>query len=126
MSAPLRAPLGGYLKFEISGDVSDSGNHLELRDAFTGAKLTSIRPDKAPGATWRAAYVPAPSDKFVIYARAAKGAKPFAFSEPIEMPAGSYWAWVLNKNGALIAVLAAVMALVLSGVAGWLKRSSQA
>ena len=125
MSAPLRAPLGGYLKFEISGDVSDSGNHLELRDAFTGAKLTSIRPDKAPGATWRAAYVPAPSDKFVIYARAAKGAKPFAFSEPIEMPAGSYWAWVLNKNGALIAVLAAVMALVLSGVAGWRKRSSQ-
>ena len=126
MSAPLRAPLGGYLKFEISGDVSDSGNHLELRDAFTGAKVTSIRPDKAPGATWRATYVPAPSDKFVIYARAAKGAKPFAFSEPIEMPAGSYWAWVLNKNGALIAVLAAVMALVLSGVAGWLKRSSQA
>jgi hypothetical protein len=36
MSAPLRAPFGGYLKFEISGDVTASGNQLELRDAFTG------------------------------------------------------------------------------------------
>ena len=126
MSAPLRAPFGGYLKFEISGDVTASGNHLELRDAFTGAKLTSIRPDKAPGASWRAAYVPAPSEKFVIYARGAKAAPPFAFSEPVEMPNGSYWAWILNKNGQLIAVLSAIIALILSGLAWRTNRTSSA
>jgi hypothetical protein len=126
MSAPLRAPFGGYLKFEISGDVTASGNHLELRDAFTGAKLTSIRPDKAPGASWRAAYVPAPSEKFVIYARGAKEAPPFAFSEPVEMPTGSYWAWILNKNGQLIAVLSIMIALILSGLAWRTNRTSPA
>jgi len=125
-SAPLRAPLGGYLKFEISGDVTASGNHLELRDAFTGAKLTSIRPDKAPGASWRAAYVPAPSEKFVIYARGAKGAPPFAFSEPVEMPTGSYCAWILNKNGQLIAIFSLMIALILSGLAWRTNRSSPA
>lgn len=124
MSAPLRAPFGGYLKFEMSGDVSASGNYLELRDAFTGAKLATIRPDKVPGASWRAAYVPAPSEKFVIYARRAKGAPPFAFSEPVEMPAGSYWAWILNKNGQLIAVIAAITSLILSGLAWRANRST--
>ena len=125
-SAPLRAPVGGYLKFEITGEVSASGNYLELRDAFTGAKLATIRPDKAPGASWRAAYVQAPSEKFVIYAQGAKGAPPFAFSEPVEMPAGSYWAWILNKNGQLIAVLSLMIALILSGLAWRTSRSSPA
>jgi len=123
MSAPLRAPFGGYLKFEISGDVSASGNYLQLRDAFTGETIATIRPDKPPGATWRAAYVPAPSEKFVISARGALGASPFAFSEPVEMTTGSYWAWILNKNGQLIASIALALALLLSGFA-WFSRKS--
>ena len=115
-SASLQAPLGGYLKFEISGDLSASGNYLELRDAFTGETLATVRPDKTPGSSWRATYVPAPAGKFVIHARAAKGAPPFAFSEPVEMPNGSYWAWILNKNGQLFAFLALIIALILSGL----------
>jgi len=122
-SGPVRAPFGGYLKFEITGDVSASGNYLELHDAFTDATLTTIRPDKAPGNSWRAVYVPAPSEKFVIRAHGAMGATPFAFSEPVEIPAASYWAWILNKNGQLIAVLAAIVALFLGGLA-WLTRRS--
>ena len=124
MSAPLRAPFGGYLKFEISGDVTASGNQLELRDAFTGERIATIRPDKAPGASWRAAYVPAPAEKYVIHARGAKGAPPFAFSEPVEMPAGSYWAWILNKNGQLIASIALALAILLSGFAWFSRKSS--
>jgi len=121
-SAPLRAPFGGYLKFEISGEVSAAGNYLELRDAFTGETIATIRPDKAPGTSWRAAYVSAPSEKFVISARRAKGASPFAFSEPVEMSAGSYWAWILTKNGQLIAAVALTLALIFSGL-GWFSRN---
>jgi hypothetical protein len=123
-SAPLRAPFGGYLKFELSGDVTASGNQLELRDAFTGERLATIRPNKAPGDSWRAAYVAAPSEKFVIYARSAKGAPAFAFSEPVEMPSGTYWAWILNKNGPLIAQLAAILALCL-GLLHWIANRSE-
>ena len=124
-SAPLRAPFGGYLKFEITGNVSAPGNYLQLRDAFTGETIATIQPNKVPGTSWRAAYVPAPSEKFVIAARAAKGASPFAFSEPVEMTTGSYWAWILNKNGQLIASIALALAILLGGLSLFSRKSAQ-
>jgi len=125
-SAPLQAPVGGYLKFEISGDLFAPGNDLELHDAFSGEKLATLRPDKIPGNTWRATYVSAPSQKFVIKAHHSKDAPHFAFSEPVEMPNGSYWAWILNKNGQLIAVLSLMMTLILSTLAWRMNRSTPA
>ena len=123
-SAPLRSPLGGYLKFEVAGQVGAAGTVLELRDAFTGETLTAIRPAKIPGDTWRAAYVAAPSEKFVIHARTTSSAGWIAFSEPVEMATGSYWAWILNKNGQLLAILALASALLLAVLALVLRRTA--
>ena len=88
--APLRAPLGAWLKFETAGSVGAPGTVLELRSATTGAVLASVVPDKIPGDTWRAAYVRAPSGEFVVHARAPDAARWLAFSAPVEMATGSY------------------------------------
>lgn len=112
-TAPLRAPLGAWLKFETAGSVGAPDTVLELRAAATGAVLASVVPDKIPGDTWRAAYVRAPSEAFVIYARAPDAARWLAFSAPVEMATGSYWAWQLTKNGHLIALTALALALLL-------------
>jgi hypothetical protein len=122
-SEPLRVSSAGWLKFETTGDINDSGVILELRDAATGVPLNSIVPDKAPGNHWRAAYVPTPDVAFVVYARAPDAARWFAFSEPVLMGSGSYWAWHLSKNGQLIATCALVLALLLGGSAIWLRRT---
>ena len=122
-SAPLRAPQGGLLKFEVAGQVGGPETVFELRDAFTGQRIAPIVADKTPGDTWRAAYVSAPSDPFVIYARAPDSVNWLAFSEPVEMATGSYWAWILNKNGQLLATLAVASALLLSALALFLRRS---
>lgn len=122
-SAPLRSPLGGWLKFETAGVLGEPGVILELRDAATGRPLAPIRPEKIPGNTWRAAYVRAPADSFVIYARAPDAARWLAFSEPVEMGTGSYWAWQLSKNGRLIATVALALALLFSATALLLRRA---
>lgn len=114
ISAPLRSPLGGFLKFEVAGATGEPGVALELRDVATGLSLTTVRPDRTPGNAWRAAYVRAPSVPFVIYARAPDAARWLAFSEPVEMGTGSYWAWQLSKNGQLIARTALALALLFS------------
>ena len=112
-SAPLRAPLGAWLKFETAGAIGAPDTTLELRDAATGLPLAAIRPDQSPGDTWRAAYVRAPAGAFVIYARAPDSARWLAFSEPIEMATGSFWAWQLTKHGQLIATVALALSLLL-------------
>ena len=121
-SAPLRVP-AGWLKFEVAGATGEPGVILELRDAATSLPITSIRPDKPPGAAWRAVYVPAPSKAFVLYARAPDAARWLAFSEPVLMGGGSYWAWQLSKNGQLVATLALALALLLSAAALLIRRS---
>lgn len=111
-SAPIRAPLGAWLKFETAGAAGTPGTTLELRDAATGIPLASIVPDQTPGDTWRAAYVRAPAGAFVIHAHTPDSARWLAFSEPIELASGSYWAWQLTKNGQLVATLALALALL--------------
>jgi hypothetical protein len=121
-SAPIRVSSAGWLKFETAGDTDASGVILELRDATTGVPLGSIAPDKSPGNTWRAAYVPTPDAAFVVYARAPDAARWIAFSEPVLMGGGSYWAWQLSKNGRLIALCALALAMLLSTAAFFLRR----
>jgi hypothetical protein len=121
-SAPIRAPLGAWLKFETAGAVGTPGTTLELRDAATGIPLASIVPDQTPGDTWRAAYVRAPAGAFVIHAHTPDSARWLAFSEPIELASGSYWAWQLTKNGQLVATLALALALLTAVAALVLRR----
>ncbi len=109
-SAPLRATVGGWLRFETAGHVGEPGVILELRDARTGAALAPVASNQIPGDAWRAAYVPAPPGEFIVFARAPDAAHWLAFSEPTEMATGSFWAWQLSKHGLLVAELALIVA----------------
>ena len=113
---PLTATLGAWLKFETAGHLGESPATLalELRDARTHALLASVRPSKVPGDTWRAAYVRAPRDPFVVVARDADATRWFAFSAPVEMGHLSYVAWRATRNGLFLAQLAAATAAVLA------------
>jgi hypothetical protein len=123
-SAPLTAPLGGWLKFETAGDLGRDGPSaealakadvaLELRDAKSHALLASVAPTKVPGETWRAAYVRAPREPFVVVARDESTTRWMAFSAPVEMGNLSYVAWRCAKNGALVAEISAIVAVLLA------------
>ncbi len=116
---PLTATLGAWLKFETAGHLgaSPATLALELRDARTHALLASVRPSKIPGDTWRAAYVRAPRDPFVVVARDADTTRWFAFSAPVEMGHLSYVAWRATRNGLFLAQLAAGLAASLGVIA---------
>lgn len=120
-SAPLTAPLQGWLKFEIAGQLGESSGSLalELRDARTDAMLAAIAPTKVPGDAWRAAYVRAPREPFVIVARDHDATRWFAFSAPVEMARLSYLTWRVSRHGLLLAQFAGGAALALLGFA-WL------
>ena len=123
-SAPLRAPLGGWLQFEIAGHVGEPDVVLELRDAHTGAALAPIVSNQVQGNAWRASYVRAPAGDFFVYARAPDPARWLAFSEPAEMATGSFWAWQFSKHGVLVAEIALGAAALLA-LAGWRMRAPQ-
>ena len=103
-SHPLTPGNFGWLKFETAGALAQpgSGVSLSLLDAQTGATLAAVAPTKSPGDTWRAAYVRMPAVPFVVAASDTAAAPWLAFSPPVEMGAGSYWAWQAVKNGALL------------------------
>lgn len=115
-SAPLTASSGGWLKFEVAGQPEAAGITLELRDATTDRVLSAIRPSRSPGDSWRAAYVPAPTAPFVVFAQDQSATAWIAVSAPVEMGGLSYAAWRLTQHGALIAGVAAAGALLLGGV----------
>jgi hypothetical protein len=117
-SAPLTAPLKGWLVFEIAGLLGhpDGGVTLELRSAATDRRLAKVRPSRLPRDTWRAAYVRAPREPFVVVARDEHAARWFAFSAPVEMGRLSYAAWWAVKQGMLLAWLSGAAALGLAGL----------
>ncbi len=125
ISAPIDAPLGGWLKFETAGDVGREGVALELRDAATRALLATVAPSKTPGDSWRAAYVPAPRVPFVVVARDDSAVHWLAFGAPVEMGTLSYLAWQCAKNGWLIFELTAGATLLL-GLAALVARRGPA
>ena len=107
-SAPLASPLGAWLKFETAGDLGNPAAPLalELRDAQSDALLATVAATKIPGDAWRAAYVRAPHQPFVVVARDADPAHWFAFTAPTEMGNLSHFAWLLTKNGPLLLYIA--------------------
>ena len=122
-SAPLTSPLGAWLKFETAGHVGEPGVSLELRDARTNALLANVRPTKIPGDTWRAAYLRAPREPFIVVARDTDPARWLAFSAPVEMGSLSHWAWRATKHGLLIAICAATVSALLAFAALFLCRA---
>ena len=102
-SPPL--PAGrGWWKIETAGHLGEPGATLEVVSAASGRVLGSIVPSRPAGATWRAAYIPAPREPAVLRARVESAAHWIAFSTPIEMATLSYRAWVLAKYGLWIAL----------------------
>ena len=124
-SAPLTAPLGGWLVFETAGQIGEPGVALELRDAQTHALLADVRPSKVPRNVWRAAYVRAPREPFVVVARDGDTQRWLAFSAPAEMSSLSYLGWQAAKNGPLIAYISGCAAGLLGLAALLLQRRSQ-
>ncbi|MEO6244582.1 MAG: hypothetical protein ABIQ12_04025 [Opitutaceae bacterium] len=117
-SHPITAGNFGWLKFETAGDLGQAGVSLVLLDAQTGATLTTIKPTKIPGDRWRAAYVRTPRTPFIVAASDTAAAPWLAFSPPVEMGAGSYWAWQAVKHGWHLVWLA-LAGIVLVGFAAW-------
>jgi hypothetical protein len=116
-SEPLRTTLHGWLWFVVAGDLGESGSLLELRDPNSGRLLAKVRPDRHPGDSWRSAYVPSPAGAFVVVAAEPDPGHWFAFSQPVEVGSGSYWAWRAMKQGFLLAAVAAATA-ALAALAG--------
>lgn len=129
-SEPLRATLGGWLKFEIAGDLGPAATDLSLtlRDPQSGSFLATVRPTRRPGDTWRSAYVRAPRGPFVVTASDASPTQWFAFSPPVEMAPLSVWAWQATKHALLIfyGATAATLALALLALLGRRRPPSQA
>ncbi|MGH7956721.1 MAG: hypothetical protein ACREH8_06890 [Opitutaceae bacterium] len=115
-SAPLAAPLGGWLKFETAGDLhaGSDGVRLALHDAATGAELARVRPSRRPGDTWRAAYVRAPRGPFIVSATDVSPGAWVAFSPPVEMGTFSYYAWQATRHARLVLYFAAAATVALS------------
>jgi hypothetical protein len=117
VSQPVRGAAGQWLKFEVGGSFNDPGVRLELRSTTGGRVLGIVRPDKAPGLTWRSAYVRAPREDFVIAASDQSSAGWMAFSEPTTMGWESYWAWRAVRIGNDLAIVALIGA---GGLLIWL------
>jgi hypothetical protein len=111
-SKPLHTLSGRWLKFEVAGHLGEPGVTLQLQAPQSGKVLAVVRPDKIPRDSWRSAYVHAPAGEFVISAKAEGAGKWIAFSEPVEIGAGGYWAWRLVRHGQRLAAVAAAVSAV--------------
>ncbi|MES2693433.1 MAG: hypothetical protein V4773_08170 [Verrucomicrobiota bacterium] len=119
-SAPLAAPLGGWLKFETAGGFTLPGEDkisLSLHDAQTGRHLADIRPHRPPGDTWRSAYVRAPRAPFIVVAHDESARSWLAFSPPVEMASLSFYAWQATRHAALVFWSATAITFLLAAFA---------
>lgn len=112
-SQPVRATLGGWLRFDVTGDFGAPGLTLELRDAANGATLATVAGRAPASGTWKPIYVRAPARPFMIHARDSSEEAWFAFSAPVEVSSPSFLAKWLMRRGAVLAVVAAVSGLAL-------------
>lgn len=123
-SAVVEPRFAGVLKFEMAGQPGAPGVALELHDARSGAKLSSVQPSKTPGETWRAAYVRTPPEPFVVVARDTASDAWLAFSAPVERATLSQLAWDLTRHGRLIALIALGCALLFGALLLTLPRTT--
>ena len=109
-SRPVQPEGAGWLRFEVAGSAATPYASLELRDAGTGKLLARVVPRKVPGDAWRTVYVPEPSAPFVVAAADDGPEHWIAFTEPVEIPRLSYWAWRAVRNGVWVAAAALSLA----------------
>ena len=105
------------MKFETAGDLRSEGIQLSLLDAANSAVLAEVVPSRRPGDTWRSAYVRAPAVPFVIAASDDSRNAWMAFSPPVEMASGSYYAWQATRHGKLLLYFTGSATILLAGLA---------
>ncbi len=123
-SLPLQPRVRGWLKFETAGQPGEPGVSLTLVDAHSGARLADVVPSRIPGDSWRAVYVPAPRQPFVMVARDTDPTRWLAFSGPVEVGTLSFWAARATKHGLLVLAFAAGATLLLGVLALATRRSA--
>lgn len=118
-SALITPPPYAWLRLETAGHVGKrtAAVFLTLEDPTTGRILEQVTPSRIPGDHWRAAYVRTPAQPFVVVAKDESAIHWLAFSAPVAMGGGSYWAWRATKHGLLILYLAGGASLVLAVIA---------
>jgi hypothetical protein len=100
----------GWWKFETAGNLGFPGCSLRLVAVADGRTLATIVPSKAAGPTWRAAYVPAPTEPARLVATNDGSGRWCAFSEPVEVSATGYQVWRLTKLGPWVIALGVLLA----------------
>jgi hypothetical protein len=109
-SQPVRKSALPYLEIPVAGDLGGEGLLLELVE-INGGRVTEVRPHAQPGGEWVNVQVRAPAGEFKVVARDDSETKWFAFKEPREMGAWSFWT---------LRLLAGWQYLVVLGVGGFL------
>ncbi len=89
-SGPIQRSRLPYLEIPVAGDLGKPGLSLSLVELGSG-RVTEIKPDQAAGGRWLDVQVKAPSGEFKMVARDDSPSGWFAFKEPREMGALSYW-----------------------------------
>lgn len=112
-SQPVTPPDLGYLKFEVAGDLGRGAVSLDLWSADGVRHLSTVRPSRVPGDSWRAAYVRTPREPFRIVASDRDPAGWLAFSAPTSMATGSYWVWRLAAHAPLLAWVSGTLLVLL-------------
>jgi hypothetical protein len=103
-SQPLRAGLLPILRFRIAGDLGTAAFPLGLHSMDTG-ETVSLRLDERTGQRWRTVNLERPPDPAVLVLGPSAAGTWGAFTAPVEMGLGSWYAGKLAKNWLWFTVL---------------------
>ncbi|MDB6126593.1 MAG: hypothetical protein JWM35_489 [Verrucomicrobia bacterium] len=102
------------LRFRVAGDLGDATRHGELViKSATGQE--PVRPEDAPGNTWKTVNVFRPSGEWWLEAIAPDPGAWFAFTEPVEVGRWTWAAEKLLKHHLVVMILGAL----LLGMGAW-------
>lgn len=111
ISLPLPPSRVGVLRFSVAGDLGTKRFPFSLRSLRTG-ETSVLELDRSTGERWRTINLPRPAEPVVIIAGPASMGAWGAFTQPVEMGTGAWyaaklaknWAWVLGLGGACLAL----------------------
>jgi hypothetical protein len=90
VSQPVPRSTLPYQEIPVAGDLGGEGLSLELVE-INGGRVTEVRPAAPPGGAWVNVRIKAPAGEFKVVARDDSDTKWFAFKEPRELGAWSFW-----------------------------------
>ena len=103
-----------YLRFHFAGNLGEKGVELVLRDRASGRRATVV-PVRVPGNRWYGDTIGKPGSHVVIEASDHSPTRWFAFDEPVEIGAWSYWSGYVLRHAEYLVLAGALGFLVLAG-----------